>query len=63
MMAETRTILQRGIARGEVRPDIDVGSAATLVGAPLVYRLPAESHLPNARLRRRGTDEPPARAA
>ncbi|WP_406209780.1 MULTISPECIES: TetR/AcrR family transcriptional regulator [unclassified Streptomyces] len=49
MMAETRTILQRGIARGEVRPDIDIRSAATLVAAPLVFRLLAESDLPNAR--------------
>ncbi|MEV6297529.1 TetR/AcrR family transcriptional regulator [Streptomyces sp. NPDC051896] len=49
MMAETRRILQRGIARGEVRPDVDIRSAATLVAAPLVYRLLAERELPNAR--------------
>ncbi|MGW1916780.1 TetR/AcrR family transcriptional regulator [Streptomyces sp. NPDC002076] len=48
MMAETRRILQRGIARGEVRPDVDIRSAATLVAAPLVYRLLAERELPNA---------------
>ncbi|MFI1769365.1 TetR/AcrR family transcriptional regulator [Streptomyces sp. NPDC020800] len=47
MMAETRRILQRGIARGEVRPDVDIRSAATLVAAPLVYRLVAERELPN----------------
>ncbi|MEV6115912.1 TetR/AcrR family transcriptional regulator [Streptomyces sp. NPDC052109] len=49
MMAETRRILQRGIARGEVRSDIDIRSAATLVAAPLVYRLVAERELPNER--------------
>ncbi|WP_433445996.1 TetR/AcrR family transcriptional regulator [Streptomyces sp. CA-142005] len=49
MMAETRRILQRGIARGEVRPDVDIRSAATLVAAPLVYRLLAERELPNER--------------
>ncbi|MFF9179097.1 TetR/AcrR family transcriptional regulator [Streptomyces sp. NPDC014793] len=48
LMAETRRILQRGIARGEVRPDVDIRSAATLVAAPLVYRLLAERELPNA---------------
>ncbi|MGW7527652.1 TetR/AcrR family transcriptional regulator [Streptomyces sp. NPDC054783] len=48
IMAETRRILQRGIARGEVRPDVDIRSAATLVAAPLVYRLLAERELPNA---------------
>ncbi|MPY34172.1 TetR/AcrR family transcriptional regulator [Streptomyces adustus] len=49
LMAETRRILQRGIARGEVRPDVDIRSAATLVAAPLVYRLLAERELPNER--------------
>ncbi|MFG2266360.1 TetR/AcrR family transcriptional regulator [Streptomyces sp. NPDC048720] len=48
LMAETRRILQRGIARGEVRADIDIRSAATLVAAPLVYRLLAERELPSA---------------
>lgn len=49
VMSETRAILERGIARGEVRPDIDVRSSATLVAAPLVYRLLAERELPGAR--------------
>ncbi|OIJ65368.1 TetR/AcrR family transcriptional regulator [Streptomyces mangrovisoli] len=49
IMSETRRILQRGIARGEVRPEVDIRSAATLVAAPLVYRLLAERELPNAR--------------
>jgi AcrR family transcriptional regulator len=49
VMSETRSILQRGVARGEVRPDVDIRSAATLVAAPLVYRLLAERELPDAR--------------
>ncbi|WP_055590363.1 TetR-like C-terminal domain-containing protein, partial [Peterkaempfera griseoplana] len=49
MMGETRTILERGVARGEVRSDVDIRSAATLVAAPLVYRLLAERELPDAR--------------
>ncbi|MET7987526.1 MULTISPECIES: TetR/AcrR family transcriptional regulator [unclassified Streptomyces] len=50
IMGETRTILERGIARGEVRTDVDIRSAATLVAAPLVYRLLAERELPDTRL-------------
>ncbi|MGW7378740.1 TetR/AcrR family transcriptional regulator [Streptomyces sp. NPDC054794] len=50
MMGETRKILERGIVRGEVSPDIDVRSAATLVAAPLVYRLLAERELPDEHL-------------
>ncbi|MFD9099150.1 TetR/AcrR family transcriptional regulator [Streptomyces collinus] len=49
LMAETRRILQRGIARGEVRPDIDIRTAATLVAAPPLYRLLAERELPSDR--------------
>ncbi|WP_042424249.1 TetR/AcrR family transcriptional regulator [Streptacidiphilus anmyonensis] len=47
--SETRIILERAQARGEVRPDVDIRSAATLVAAPLVYRLLAERDLPDAR--------------
>ncbi|MEZ0070507.1 hypothetical protein ABIA32_006560 [Streptacidiphilus sp. MAP12-20] len=32
-----------------MRPDIDIRSAATLVAAPLIYRLLAERELPDAR--------------
>jgi AcrR family transcriptional regulator len=49
IMGQTRRILERGIARGEVRPDIDIRSATTLVAAPLVYRVVAERELPDAR--------------
>jgi AcrR family transcriptional regulator len=47
--SETRIILERALARGEVRPEVDIRSAATLVAAPLVYRLLAERELPDAR--------------
>ncbi|MFD7445945.1 TetR/AcrR family transcriptional regulator [Streptomyces sp. NPDC059909] len=48
--SETRNILERGIARGDVRPDTDVRAAATLVAAPLLFRLIGEQELPDARL-------------
>ncbi|MEY9848008.1 TetR/AcrR family transcriptional regulator [Streptacidiphilus sp. MAP5-3] len=47
--SETRIILERGLVRGEVRSDVDIRSAATLVAAPLVYRLLAERELPDGR--------------
>ncbi|MFJ6632095.1 TetR/AcrR family transcriptional regulator [Streptomyces sp. NPDC091376] len=46
--SETRRILERGIARGDVRPDVDVRAAATLVAAPLLFRLIGEQVLPDA---------------
>jgi len=49
IMSETRKILQRGIARGDVRRDVDVQAAATLVAAPLVFRLVIEQQLPDER--------------
>ncbi|MFF3685716.1 TetR/AcrR family transcriptional regulator [Streptomyces sp. NPDC002187] len=48
--SETRRILERAIARGEVRPDTDVRAAATLVAAPLLFRLIVEQELPDAAL-------------
>lgn len=47
VMGETRHILERGITRGDVRPDIDVDSVATLVAAPLVFRMVGEQRLPD----------------
>lgn len=47
--SETRRILERGIARGDVAPDTDVRAAATLVAAPLIFRLVGEQELPDAR--------------
>jgi AcrR family transcriptional regulator len=50
VMSETRRILERGIARGEVRSDTDLAAAATLIAAPLVYRMLAERRQPDAAL-------------
>lgn len=50
VMGETRRILERGIARGEVRPDTDLAATATLIAAPLVYRMLAEQQAPDAHL-------------
>ncbi|MFD4691069.1 TetR/AcrR family transcriptional regulator [Streptomyces sp. NPDC058463] len=47
--SETRRILERGIARGDVGPDTDVRAAATLVAAPLLFRLIGELEVPDAR--------------
>ncbi|MEU9203475.1 TetR/AcrR family transcriptional regulator [Streptomyces sp. NPDC048332] len=49
IMSETRRVLERGIARGDVAPDTDVRAAATLVAAPLVFRLIGEMELPDDR--------------
>ncbi|MFD9033145.1 TetR/AcrR family transcriptional regulator [Streptomyces sp. NPDC059567] len=48
--AETRNILERGIVRGDVRPDIDVDAAVTMVAASLVFRMIAEQRMPDERL-------------
>ncbi|WP_369272953.1 TetR/AcrR family transcriptional regulator [Streptomyces sp. R11] len=47
--SETRRILERGIDRGDVGPDTDVRAAATLVAAPLIFRLIGEQEMPDAR--------------
>ncbi|MFF4052948.1 TetR/AcrR family transcriptional regulator [Streptomyces chartreusis] len=47
--SETRRILERGIDRGDVDPDTDVRAAATLVAAPLLFRLIGEQEMPDAR--------------
>ncbi|MGW6581333.1 TetR/AcrR family transcriptional regulator [Streptomyces globisporus] len=47
---ETRHVLERGIARGDVRPDIDVDATVTLVASPLIFRLVAEQRLPDEAL-------------
>ncbi|MET7759856.1 TetR/AcrR family transcriptional regulator [Streptomyces sp. NPDC005389] len=47
--SETRRILERGIARGDVGPDTDVRTAATLVAALLIFRLIGEQEMPDAR--------------
>ncbi|MCZ4605088.1 TetR/AcrR family transcriptional regulator [Streptomyces sp. Lzd4kr] len=47
--SETRRILERGMVRGDVDPDTDVRAAATLVAAPLIFRLIGEQEMPDAR--------------
>lgn len=50
VMSATREILERGIARGDVRPDTDVRAMATMVAAPLLFRLVGEMEAPDASL-------------
>ncbi|MFD7919854.1 TetR/AcrR family transcriptional regulator [Streptomyces sp. NPDC059740] len=50
VMGETRHLLERGIARGDVRPDLDVADAATLVAAALVFRMVGEQQMPDESL-------------
>ncbi|MFE3519206.1 TetR/AcrR family transcriptional regulator [Streptomyces sp. NPDC059166] len=50
VMSETRHLLERGVARGDVRPDVDVADAATLVAAALVFRMVGEQRMPDASL-------------
>lgn len=47
--SETRRVLERGVERGDVDPDTDVRAAATLVAAPLIFRLIGEQEMPDAR--------------
>ncbi|MGK9461780.1 TetR/AcrR family transcriptional regulator [Streptomyces sp. G6] len=47
VMRETRHLLERGVARGDVRPDVDVADAATLVAASLVFRMVGEQRMPD----------------
>ncbi|MFE9045645.1 TetR/AcrR family transcriptional regulator [Streptomyces sp. NPDC007818] len=47
---ETRRVLERGISRGDVRPDTDVAAAATLVAGSLLFRMLAEQDLPDVGL-------------
>lgn len=50
VMSETRHLLERGIARGDVRSDVDVSAASTLVAASLVFRMVGEQQLPDESL-------------
>ncbi|TRV73118.1 TetR/AcrR family transcriptional regulator [Streptomyces sp. 130] len=50
VMSETRHLLERGVARGDVRADVDIAAAATLVAASLVFRMVGEQRLPDQRL-------------
>ncbi|EFE79376.1 TetR/AcrR family transcriptional regulator [Streptomyces filamentosus] len=48
--SETRHVLERGIARGDVRPDADVDATVTLVASSLLFRLVAEQRMPDEAL-------------
>ncbi|MEV5603971.1 TetR/AcrR family transcriptional regulator [Streptomyces sp. NPDC052299] len=50
VMSETRHLLERGVARGDVRADVDVAAAATLVAASLLFRMVGEQRLPDQEL-------------
>ncbi|QIP83234.1 TetR/AcrR family transcriptional regulator [Streptomyces sp. Tu 2975] len=50
VMSETRHLLERGVARGDVRADVDVDATATLVAASLVFRLVGEQQMPDEAL-------------
>lgn len=50
VMSETRHLLERGVARGDVRPDVDLAAAATLVAASLVFRMVGEQQEPDEAL-------------
>ncbi|MFG1664049.1 TetR/AcrR family transcriptional regulator [Streptomyces sp. Y7] len=50
VMNETRHVLERGVARGDVRPDADLTDATTLVAASLVFRMVGEQRLPDEAL-------------
>lgn len=46
----TRAILERGIARGDVRADIEIGTVVTLIASPMIIRLVGERRAPDERL-------------
>ncbi|WP_425828169.1 TetR/AcrR family transcriptional regulator [Streptomyces fractus] len=48
--SETRHVLERGIARGDVRPDAPIADVTTLVASSLVFRLVAEQRAPEREL-------------
>ncbi len=50
VMSETRHVLDRGVARGDVRPDADLAAAATLVASSLLFRLVGEQQKPDGAL-------------
>lgn len=50
VMCETRHLLERGVARGDVRSDVDVSAASTLVAASLVFRMVGEQQMPDESL-------------
>lgn len=49
-MAATAQIIERGISRGELRPDVSVSALATIVGGPLIFRLTMQASEPDETL-------------
>jgi hypothetical protein len=45
--AETRRIFERGIRRGDVRSDLDISAAVTLVASSLLMRAVVEGRTPD----------------
>ncbi|MFB6677422.1 TetR-like C-terminal domain-containing protein [Streptomyces sp. NPDC056390] len=56
VMSQTRHVLERGLARGDVRPDADLAAATTLVASSLVFRIVAEQRMPDEALVESVTD-------
>ncbi|MFI5661973.1 TetR/AcrR family transcriptional regulator [Streptomyces sp. NPDC051684] len=48
--SETRHLLERGIERGDVRPDVPIVDVTTLIASSLVFRLVAEQRAPEKEL-------------
>lgn len=48
--SETRHVLERGVARGDVRADADLSAATTLVASSLLFRLVVEQRRPDEAL-------------
>ncbi len=46
--ADARRVIERGIATGEFRPDLDIGAAIDCLYGPIMYRIMINSHPPNA---------------
>jgi hypothetical protein len=49
-VSANKEIIQRGIDRGEVTPDVSLDSVATMIGAPLIYRTIWERQDPSMEL-------------
>ncbi|MFZ3560583.1 MULTISPECIES: TetR/AcrR family transcriptional regulator [unclassified Streptomyces] len=48
--SETRHLLERGIERGDVRPDVPIVDVTTLIASSLIFRMVAEQRAPDKEL-------------
>ncbi|MFZ3567426.1 TetR/AcrR family transcriptional regulator [Streptomyces sp. BH097] len=48
--SETRHVLERGIERGDVRPDVPIVDVTTLIASSLIFRMVAEQRTPDKEL-------------